>query len=100
MEQAEAVGTATGTTVRNLLEPHALHNLRQVQAILRLKERFTPERLERACARVLATGDGKHATILRTLERGLDAVPLEEVPPPSQSGAYLRGAEAIAAGVR
>jgi len=100
LQQAEAVGTATATTVRWLLEGHALHNLRQVQGILRLAERFGAERLERACARALAVGDGRYQTVRGILERGLEDLPLEEPAPPSSSSAYLRGAEAFRGAVR
>ena len=64
--------------MRRLLEIHALHTLRQVQGILRLAERFDGARLERACARALAAGDGRYQTVRGILERGLEALPLEE----------------------
>lgn len=99
--KAELIGTATADTVRALLELHALHNLRQVQGILRLAERFDAARLERACARALAVGDGRYQTVRGILERGLEDVPLEEEAPAlSPGGAYLRGADAFTAAVR
>jgi transposase len=94
--KAQTIGSATEQTVRALLELHALHNLRQVQGILRLAERFDAERVERACVRALAVGDGRYQTVRGILERGLEDVPLDEEPvalPPS--GAYLRGADAF-----
>jgi transposase len=100
LKQAEAVGTATATTVRRLLEVQALHNLRQVQGILRLRERFDAARLERACARALAAGDGRYQTVRGILERGLEDAPLEEPGPASSSGAYLRGVAAFSEAVR
>ena len=99
--KAQTIGTATETTVRALLELHALHNLRQVQGILRLAERFDAARLERACARALGVGDGRYQTVRGILERGLEDVPLEEAAPAMPpSGAYLRGADAFAEAVR
>jgi hypothetical protein len=99
--KAQAIGTATETTVQGLLELHALHNLRQVQGILRLAERFDAARLERACVRALAVGDGRYQTVRGILERGLEDVPLEEETPAlSPGGAYLRGADAFAEAVR
>jgi len=100
VQQAESVGTATATVVRRLLAVHALHNLRQVQGILRLAARFDGERLERACVRALAVGDGRYQTVRGILERGLEDTPLEEPAPPSGSGAYLRGAAAFGGVVR
>ncbi len=86
--------------MRTLLELHALHNLRQVQGILRLAERFDAARLERACVRALAAGDGRYQTVRGILERGLEDVPLEEeVAALPSSGAYLRGADAFSEAV-
>jgi transposase len=99
--KALTIGPETEATVRALLELHALHNLRQVQGILRLAERFDAARLERACARARAVGDGRYQTVRGILERGLEAVPLEEEAPAlHHSGAYLRGADAITEAVR
>jgi transposase len=99
--KAEAIGTATATTVRALLELHALHNLRQVQGILRLAERYDAVRLERACVRALGVGDGRYQTVRGILERGLEDVPLEDEAAPAQhvSGAYLHGADVFTAAV-
>jgi hypothetical protein len=52
-------------------------------------------RLERACARALAAGDGRYQTVRGILERGLEALPLEEPGEATTSGAYLRGADAF-----
>jgi transposase len=97
LRQAQAIGTATETVVRRLLEVHALHTLRQVQGILRLTERFEATRLEQACARALAAGDGRYHTVRGILERGLEALPPEEPTVARESGAYLRGAAAFEA---
>jgi len=95
LRKAEAIGSATEQAVRRLLENHALHTLRQVQGILRLAERFDAVRLERACARALAAGDGRYQTVRGILERGLDAVPIEEPAGLTDTGAYLRGADSF-----
>lgn len=59
LARARALGPATGALVHALLEPHALHHLREVQALLRLADRFGAERLERAGGRALEAGDGR-----------------------------------------
>jgi transposase len=100
LRKAQAIGSATEETVRRLLEVHALHTLRQVQGILRLVERFDAARLERACARALLAGDARYQTVRGILDRGLEAVPLDEPATPAVSGAYLRGADAFAGTVR
>ena len=70
--------------------------MREVQALLRLTERYPLERLERACARATAAGDGRYRTVRGILERDLDSVPLESEPPTQATGAFLRGPAAFA----
>ena len=93
-QQASLVGAATRETVETLLGEHALHYLRQCQGILRLKEKYTPERLERACARANAFGDPSYRTVRTILERDLDRQPLR-FEPDRAAGAFLRGAEEL-----
>lgn len=81
-----------------MLEPYALHHLREVQALLRLADRYGGDRLERACRRALDAGDGRYRTVRGLLERDLEAVVAEETPPSmrQQVGAFLRGPAAFA----
>ena len=95
LESAAATGVATGRLVRERLEVHALHNLREVQAILRLAQRYDRARLERACQRALDAGDGRYRTVRGILERGFDLVAAEEPPQPVAAGAFLRGPAAF-----
>jgi hypothetical protein len=48
LEQARQLGPATGALVQALLEPYTLTHLREVQAVLRLREHYPEVRLERA----------------------------------------------------
>jgi hypothetical protein len=98
LRQAETIGPATHQLVRELLVDHALHHLRQVQGVLRLVERYGPERLERACQRALDAGDGRYRTVRGILERGADLVELEATYPTilRPIGAFLRGPAAFA----
>ena len=89
------MGPATDRLVRERLEVHALHNLREAQAILRLAQRYDRSRLERACERALGSGDGRYRTVRGILERGLDLLPPEELPQPVTAGAFLRGPSAF-----
>lgn len=98
LQQAERIGPETVAVVRALLEPHALYRLREVQAILRLAERFAASRLEHACGQARAAGNGRVRTIRGILEGGYDALPREPIPFPTTSraiGAYLRGPTAF-----
>jgi hypothetical protein len=98
LTKARNLGLATGALVAGRLEVHALHNLREVQAILRLAERYEPERLERACQRALDAGDTHYRTVRGILERGYDLQPPEAEPPTAlvSAAAFLRGPAAFA----
>jgi transposase len=96
LERAEAIGPATFELVRGLLEVHALHHLREAQAILALAAKFEGRRLEVACRRALDSTDARYRTVRGILEKDLDLVPPEAEPTESVStGAFLRGPEAL-----
>lgn len=97
LRQAQGVGAATEAIVRERLATHALHHLREVQALLRLAERYPADRLERACRRALDAGDGRYRTVRGILERGFDLLAPElELPPSSRpTSAFLRGPHAF-----
>jgi len=96
LEQAETVGAATGLLAREVLGRFTLGHLREVMALLRLRERYDDTRLERACRRALDSGDGRYRTVQRILERGLDALEVDDDPPPQTTRAFLHGPEAFA----
>jgi hypothetical protein len=93
-QQASLIGPSTRETVDTLLGEHALHYLRQCQGILRLKEKYSPERLELACARANAFGDPRYRTVKTILERDLDKQTLL-FEPVRVAGAFLRGPEEL-----
>ncbi len=95
LEQATTVGAATALLVRGLLDPPTLTRLRQAQAVLRLREPHGHERLERACRRALASGDGRYRTVQGILERRLEDSAGEEMPEPRVTRAFLRGPAAF-----
>ena len=109
-ERAHTIGAATGELVTTVLEPYSVHHLREVQALLRLAERYGAGRLEQACRRALDVGDGRYRTVRGLLERDLEAGPAEAAPgaatvttEPSvlkQVGAFLRGPATFAAFAR
>jgi hypothetical protein len=97
LRKAESIGPATHQLVRELLVDHALHHLRQAQGVLRLVDRYGPERLEPACRRALDAGDGRYRTVRGILERGTDQVQPDENTAALRSiGAFLRGPAAFA----
>ncbi len=91
--RAAEVGTATAALVDGLLEQGGLTRLREVQALLRLLDRYDAVRLEAACALAL-TADGRMKTVRNILEAGLDQRQIA-LPMPTTAGAYLHGAAAI-----
>ncbi|MGH7481053.1 MAG: IS21 family transposase, partial [Longimicrobiales bacterium] len=91
--RAAEVGSATAALVDALLGQGGLTRLREVQALLRLLDRYAAARLERACA-LAATADGRTKTVRNILDAGLDVVQLE-LPPTTSAGAHLHGAAAI-----
>ena len=98
LRQAEGVGPFTLALVQARLQVHALHNLREVQAVLRLAAHYEPARLERACQRALEQGDGRYRTVRGILERGYDLQAPEAEPLTAPTaGAFLRGPAAFAA---
>ncbi len=98
LEQAATVGAATALLIRALLEPPTLTRLRQAQAVLRLRDPHGKERLERACRRALASGDGRYRTVRGILERHLEEAGGEEAPAARATRAFLRGPAAFGSG--
>lgn len=76
-QQASEIGSATRKVVDGLLDHRPEDRLRTAGLLLRLGDRFGPERLEAACTRALRFDDAAYMTIKRILEQGLD---LEELP--------------------
>jgi len=77
---AQETGPYTATLVTHIIEnkPHPEQGFRPSLGILRLGERYSPERLEAACHRALATGTVSYRSVKSILEHGLDRLPLEE----------------------
>lgn len=95
--RARGIGAAAAELVTALLAEHALHHLREVQALLRLADRHGADRLERACRRALDAGDGRYRTVRGLLDRELEDATAGESAAPSTAGAFLRGPEALLA---
>jgi hypothetical protein len=95
LEQATAIGEATTRLIRALLEPPTLTGLRQAQAVLRLRASHSDARLERACQRALACGDGRYRTVRGILERHLEETLDEDTAQSPATRAFLRGPDAF-----
>jgi transposase len=77
-QRAYTIGPKCGEAVSALLDSRPLDNLRAVQGIIGLADRYGDKRLEAACARALYYGDPRYRRIKDTLKAGLDMQPLEE----------------------
>jgi hypothetical protein len=58
------------------------------------------ERLEAACQRALAVGDGRYRTVRGILERGTERMEVEASPVEQPVGAFLRGPAALLSSVQ
>lgn len=90
-QRAAEIGPATCQVVETLLSDPVIDRLRTVGRLLGLAERFSPTRLEAACARALVCEEPTHRMIKAILEQGLDepATPAPVAPP---AWAFLRSA--------
>ena len=81
VRRAAEIGPATSEVVGRLLGDRPLDRLRTVLGILKLAHKFSPRRLEAACARALQYDDLTYGTLKRMLDRGLDQPPLPAASP-------------------
>jgi transposase len=96
--QAEAIGPLTSAVVGALLAHRPEDRLRTAARLLHLADRFSAQRLEAACARAQAYGDGDYVTVKRILETNLDQRPLAVAwPTPSAPCMFARPAAEFAA---
>jgi hypothetical protein len=77
--KAAAYGPYTERLIRTILSEHAMRNLRKVQGILRLGEKYSQRELEQACQRALLFGNYRYKSLKTILEKGLSAP--EDAPP-------------------
>jgi hypothetical protein len=92
--QAEQIGPGAVAIVAELSQVNAIHRLRAIQGIIRLRDTHGDARLDAACARALQVGDPNYRTVkgilLAGTEHGDD--PPQHAPTPP---AILRGPEAF-----
>jgi transposase len=77
---AAKTGPSTAALVQHVLDsrPHPEHGYRACLGILRLGDRYGPERLEAACCRGLRIGGTTYRSVKSILEHGLDREPVTE----------------------
>jgi hypothetical protein len=92
--QAEQIGPGTVAIVAELSAVNAIHRLRAIQGIIRLREKYGDTRVNAACTRAVAVGDPNYRTVKGILIAGTehgDDPPRHAPPPP----AMLRGPDAF-----
>ena len=98
--RAAAIGPSTQQVVVDLLASKPLDRFRTAVRILHLADRFTPARLEAACALGLAHGDVNLCTLKRMLEAGLEAaIPIALPTPVAEALIFARPPEELAAAI-
>jgi transposase len=82
VQWAEQTGGATAEVVKTIMatRTHPQQGFRSSLGIMGLSRRFSPQRLEAACARALLIGSPGYKSILSILEKRLD-----QVPPPAKT---------------
>jgi transposase len=92
--QAEQIGPGAVAVVAELSQVNAIHRLRAIQGIIRLRDKYGDDRLDAACSRALAVGDPNYRTVKGILvagtEHGDDPPQHTPIAP-----AILRGPEAF-----
>lgn len=76
--QALSYGEYVSKLVGKIMQEHAYRNLRKVQGIFRLGDKYGKEALNLTCKRCLFYDDYKMSTIKRILDKGLYSLSLEE----------------------
>ena len=89
---ATEIGPATRQIVDRMLDHRPEDRLRMAGRLLKLGERFGPDRLEAACARALRFDDPAYMTVKHILEQGLDAEEIPSTEPAPAALAFVRTA--------
>ena len=74
---------------------NAIHRLRAIQGIIRLRETYGDARLDAACARAIAVGDPGYRTVKGILAAGTEHGDELSSPVPAMAPALLRGPDAF-----
>jgi transposase len=92
--RAAEIGPAASELVEVLMEVNALYRLRSAQGVVRLADKYGPERTNAACRRAIEVGDPSYRTVKGILVAGTEAEGTELVIVPD-APAHLHGAEGL-----
>lgn len=99
--KAAELGEDVSQMMQAILADNALRNLRKGQALLRLGEKYGPERLNQACRHLLDFDSTELKRLQQVLERGVPAavaIPPTAAPLSQQSLDFLHPADSFVAG--
>jgi transposase len=94
IEWGKSVGPHTSAVIEHVIrsKPHPEQGYRSALGILRLADKHTPERLERASERALAIQSPRYLTIKTMLGQRMEAAPLPNAPEAADTTAHLGAA--------
>jgi transposase len=94
-DKAAAIGSATQQVMQALLNTPVIDPLPTARRLLKLAERYSPERLEAACARALTYGETSYTTIKGILKQNLEtlSIPTSSITPPATI--FVRSSEEL-----
>ena len=94
-QQALNIGPATTKIVDIHLADPVVERLPTIGRLLRLQQKYGPERLEAACARALAFGDPNYRTIKGILQQGKEYEPHPNLPASPSATAFVRSPDEL-----
>lgn len=100
LQMAKGIGPHCYAVVHRFLADQQMTRLRTVQNLLRLREKYSPDRLEAACERALHFGNSRYRDIADMLKKGKDQEPLpgNSLAPDStytRGGRFLRDSKTL-----
>jgi transposase len=87
---AAEIGPATSLVVQTLLDDPVVDRLPTVGRLLRLRLKYSDERLEAACVRALSFGDPTYKTVKGILQKGTEKQPVPKIIPSPPATAFVR----------
>jgi hypothetical protein len=93
--RAAEIGTATLEVVELLMEVNALYRLRSAQGVVRLADKYGPERTEAAARRALDVGDPSFRTVKGILVARTENESSEATDHATSAPAHLHGVEGL-----
>lgn len=96
-QAASLIGPKCRELVDSLLTERPVDKLRSVHGVIRLGDKFGNARLEAACARAIHYGDPSYVRVKKTLEAGLDQMPIElhQIQVPTPAYEFARSADEL-----